>query len=239
MISLPAFAADKAKAKKIFEANKNTVVFISAVLNMEITVAGRNQNREQQVEILGTAVNKDGLIVTSLTAIDPSILSDGQTVNTPNGPMKLSIKSSYKEVKIMLADGTEIPAKVVLKDPDLNLAFIVPDKSHEDYQKVDFPFVNIANSAEASILDDLVNVNKLGKDFYRQAGVTLGYVRAIVKKPRTFILATLGSNGTPVFNIEGNFVGLAIPKITNKKAAMGILPAAEVKKLAAQAAKSQ
>ena len=37
-----------------------------------------------------------------------------------------SVQVSYTEVLILNPDGTEIPAKILLKDADLDLAFVLP-----------------------------------------------------------------------------------------------------------------
>jgi len=62
-----------------------------------------------------------GLTVISLGEIDPR--SAAGLAAQPNLRME---EPDFKEVKLRLADGTEIPARIVMKDADLDLAFVAP-----------------------------------------------------------------------------------------------------------------
>jgi hypothetical protein len=103
----------KEKALALSKSYKDSVLFLSAVVELEVT-AGDNpaKKEERKIEMLGTVLNKDGLIVVPNSTLDVASSVDGRMVNTQHGPMKLSAKATTKEVKILLPDGTEIPAKV-------------------------------------------------------------------------------------------------------------------------------
>ncbi|MEX1117103.1 MAG: trypsin-like peptidase domain-containing protein [Akkermansiaceae bacterium] len=103
-------------------------------------------------------------------------------VNGPQGPIKLSAKSTTKEVKILMSDGSETPAKVAFKDPDLDLAFIRPEKA----DGVKFTPVDTANSAPMALLDDVIILGRLGRDLNREPVVMTSEVISIISKPRTF-----------------------------------------------------
>lgn len=231
----------KEKALALSASNKNSVVQLSATVEIEV-VAGDNPARkeEKKLEVIGTVLNKDGLIVVPLSTLDVAASVDGRTINTPQGAIKLSAKSDTKEVKIIMADGTEAPAKVVFKDTDLDLAFVRPEKT----EGLTFTAIDTANSAPLGMLDDVIVLGRLGKDLNREPLVMTTEVMALITKPRTFARIGAPCLGVPVFNGEGKFVGIGInrfgPKSEASEGGLGgatnvVLPAEDVIEAAAQA----
>lgn len=230
----------KEKALALSASNKDSVLFLSAVVEIEFT-AGDNPSKkeERKLEMLGTVIGKDGLIVVSLSTLDAASAVDGRMVNGPQGPMKLSAKGTTKEVKILMPDGSETPAKVAFKDPDLDLAFIRPEKPDE----VKFTSIDTANSAPMGLLDDVIILGRLAKDLNREPVVLTAEVISLVTKPRTFGKISGQALGMPVFNKEGKFVGLGINRFGPKGDTDGpgpvpanvVLPAADLMESAAQA----
>jgi len=203
----------KEKALEISTSYKDSVLFLTAVVEVEVT-AGDNpaKKEERKVEMLGSVIDKDGLIVVSLSTLDVASTIDGRTFNSPQGPMKLSAKGTTKEVKILMPDGSEVDAKVVSKDTDLDLAFIRPEKPDE----VKLTAIDTASNAPMSLLDDVIVLGRLGKDLNREPVVLTSEVVSLVTKPRT--LGKLGSQavGMPVFNKDGKFVGIGINRFSPK-----------------------
>ena len=238
-----ASAADgplKDKALAISAANKDSVLFLSAVVEIEFTAGDSPAKKEERkLEMIGTVIGKDGLIVVPLSTLDAASTVDGRMVNGPQGPVKLSAKGTTKEVKILLPDGSEVAAKVAFKDPDLDLAFIRPEKP----DAVKLTPVDTANNAPMGVLDDVIVLGRLGKDLNREAVVLTSEVISLVSKPRTFGKINGQSLGMPIFNKEGKFLGIGI----NRFGAQGdseaqapvpsnvVLPAAELVESAAQA----
>ena len=230
----------KEKALALFASNKDSIVQLSATVEIEVT-AGENPTKkeERKLEVIGTVINKDGLIVVPLSTLDVAAAVDGRTVKTAQGSIKLSAKSSTKEVKIIMPDGTETAAKVVFKDADLDLAFVRPEKT----EGVTFTPVDIANSAPLALQDDVIVLGRMGKDLNREPLVMTTEIIAMITKPRTFGRIGASCLGLPVFNAEGKFVGLGINRFSAKSdesdqgpsAANVILPAADLIEAAAQA----
>jgi hypothetical protein len=229
----------KESALALANSHKDSVLFLSAVVEIEMT-AGDNPAKkdERKLEILGTVIGKDGLIVVPLSTLDMAATMDGRTVNTAKGPLKISAKSTTKEVKILMPDGSEVDAKVVAKDPDLDLAFIRPEKPED----VKLTAIDTADSAPLSLLDDVIVLGRLGKELSREPVVMTSEVVSIVTKPRTFVKIGTQALGMPVFNKEGKFVGFGISHFSPKgdsnegpKASNVILPAADLMESAAQA----
>ena len=164
---------------------------------------------------------------------------DGRTVNGPQGPIKLSAKGTTKEVKILMPDGSEVAAKVAFKDPDLDLAFIRPEKA----DSVKLTPVNTADNAPLALLDDVIILGRMGKDLNREPVVFTNEVISIISKPRTFAKVGGQSLGMPVFNKDGKFLGIGINRFsakgdTDSQGPMPsnvVLPAADLLEAAAQA----
>lgn len=230
----------KEKALAIAAAHKDSVLFLSAVVEIEVT-AGDNpvKKEERKLEMLGTVIGADGLIVAPLSTLDVASTIDGRTVNGPQGPIKLSAKGTTKEVKILLPDGSEVEAKVAFKDPDLDLAFIRPAKP--DGAKL--TPIKTADSAPMALLDDVIILGRLGKDLNREPVVMTNEIISLVSKPRTFGKLSTQALGMPVFNKEGKFLGIGINRFSAKgdTESQGpmpsnvVLPAADLLESAAQA----
>ena len=238
-----AVAADgplKDKALALATAHKDSVLFLSAVVEIEVTAGDSPAKKEERkVEMLGTVIGADGLIVVPLSTLDVASTIDGRTVNTQQGPMKLSAKGTTKEVKILMPDGSEVAAKVAFKDPDLDLAFIRPEKP----DAVKLTPVNTAENAPLTLLEDVIILGRLGKDLNREPVVLTNEVISLITKPRTFAKVGGQSLGMPVFNKDGKFLGIGINRFSAKgdSDSQGpmpsnvVLPAADLLESAAQA----
>lgn len=244
MISAPlAMAADgplKEKALAVAEAHRDSVLFLTAVTEVEMTAGDAPARKEERkVETLATVISKDGLVVAPLSTLDPAMAIDGRTVNGPQGPMKISAKGTTKEVKLLMPDGSEHAAKVTFKDPDLDLAFV----RLENADGLDLKPVGLEESAEMGMLDDVIVLGRLGKALNRQPVVMTSEVISVISKPRVFGKIGAQSLGMPVFNGEGKFVGLGINRFNTAGADSGqgpmpsnvVLPAADLIESAGQA----
>lgn len=229
----------KEKALALAASNKDSVVQLSATVEIEMTAGDHPAKKEERkLETTGCIISKDGLIVVPLSTLDVAAAADGRTINTPQGPLKISAKSTTKEVKIIMPDGTETPAKVAFKDADLDLAFIRPETA----EGVSFTPIDIANSAPLGMLDDVIILGRLSKDLNREAVIMTTEIISIISKPRTFARVGAPCLGMPAFNSEGKFIGFGINRFSSKSeegdqggAANVILPAADLVESAAQA----
>ncbi len=244
-IALPsAFAADgplREKALALSAAHKDAVVYLSALAEIEVTLGeGQSKKEERKLEIIGTVLTKDGLIATPLSTLDVAANIDGRTVNSPRGAVKISAKGTTKEVKILMPDGSEIPAKVVSKDPDLDLAFIRPEEA-EAAKKLSA--IDSANHAPLELLQDVIVLGRLGKELNREAVVFTSEIVSLIRKPRTFGKIGAQALGMPVFNREGKFLGIGVNRFSSKSdtesqnpsASSVILPAEDLLDSASQA----
>ena len=90
--SLAAPAADPlpVATRKVFEQNKDSVVWISAVAKMSFDTSGSKApmnipEEERKFETVGTIIDSSGLVVAALSGIDPTRVLSGRELNTPAG----------------------------------------------------------------------------------------------------------------------------------------------------------
>ncbi|HET7219645.1 MAG TPA: serine protease [Vicinamibacterales bacterium] len=250
--STPAEAQDnRAAAREVVQRWQSAVVNVRVVLKMRMSMAGREmQSSDDPVDAVGTVIDPSGLTVLSLGALNPGALmskimgSGGGT----NGEPSVEITSEPTDVKIRLADGQELPARIVLRDEDLDLAFLRPTR------KLEKPLVaiDLKDAASPVLLDQVLVLTRLGRVGGWTAGASLHDVSAIISKPRTFYVlgGSVSGMGTPAFTTSGRVVGLlTLRQIDAGRPGMAsmmggaeglgmlgvILPAADVLEIARQA----
>jgi hypothetical protein len=220
--------------RKLLQENANCVTWVSVTVKLEISAGGRSlPPQEQKLEALGTIIAEDGLTVLSLNKVDPTanilsrIRSPGATVNV-----------NYTEVMLLMQDGTEVPAKLLLKDVDLDLAYVLPIKERKDeYKEVIFSKVpsQAKQKADPSILDEVVSIGKLRQTLYRQSTLQRGWVNAVIQKPRKYFVIENTIPGTPVFDQSGKWLGVVVYKmVSGRPSEIVTLPASDVLEIAQQ-----
>jgi S1-C subfamily serine protease len=157
--------------------------------------------------------------------------------------------SEPSDVKLRLPDGKELPARIVLRDEDLDLAFLRPTT------RPDKPLVaiDLADEGRPALLDPVVVLSRLGRVGGWTPAASLQTIGAIIERPRTFYVIETGSAssvGTPAFTAAGKVVGLLTMRsvqsgrpgmfsMVSGSEGLGllpvILPAADVRDIAQQA----
>lgn len=232
-----AFGQDsRAKAREVFNKAKDSVVWVSVSLKVEASSSdGKSLGaKETKTQAVGTVIDPSGLTVVSLSVVDPASGLQGRSINTPNGPITIGeVKSEYSEVKITLPDGTEIPSQIVLKDLDLDLAFIRPEKETKFAS-----FTTVGKNPDLKILDEIVCLFRMPKALDQTPVASLSEISGIINKPRLFYIGgrTLGG---PVYATSGQFVGITVSYKSevdgNTQTAMVIAPAEDIAKGAKEA----
>ena len=223
------FSKQSGKWNELLNTRSDCVTWVSLTMRIEVSAGGRSlPPQEQKLEALGTVIAEDGLTVLSLTTIDPKskIMSRLRTGSA-------SIQVKYTEVLILKPDGTEIPAMVLLKDADLDLAFVLPTGEHSD----PFPIYCTPSqkTSQTEVLDEVVSLGKLGKNLYRQSILKKGYINAVIDKPRKYLIVENSSPGTPVFNADGNWLGISAYKMERgQPSALVTLPTKDILEIAEQ-----
>jgi hypothetical protein len=234
---------------------QDTVVNVRVVLKMRMTMGGREvQATEETVETVATVLDPSGLAVMSLQALNPGefIKKMMSGMAAPQGAPQFDMTSEPTDVRMRLTDATEIAATIALRDEDLNLAFIRPTSP---------PAKPLASLAEAELgrpanLDLVVVVSRLGRVGGWGPAASLQHVQAVIERPRAMYVAMaggIGGMGTPAFLLDGKLAGFVILRsvtgtssgmlsaMSGNAEGMGllpiILPAADVREVAKQAAK--
>src|SRR2546423_15605794 len=105
---------------------------------------------------------------------------------------KFKMDTELSDIKILSDDGGEVPTEVVLRDKDLDLAFIRPKA------KVAAPMeaLDLTTPGKAEILDQVLSLNRLGNAAGRAYAASLERISAIVQKPRLFYIPDTSMTST-------------------------------------------
>jgi len=209
-LALPTLArADDAatKGRQTMSQWADAVVSLKIVAKMRMSAKGREMQEEEQAnEAKATVIDPSGLMVASLSDVDPSRMVEMRMQEDPD----FKVEANITDLKIRLADGKEIPAKIVLRDKDLDLAYVRP----KEKLPAPLPAVDLSNAAKPQVLDEIVVLGRLGEAVNRAPSASLDRILAIVEKPRTLyvpgITTMMAGLGCPVFTLDGKVVGLLV-----------------------------
>jgi len=253
-MALPARAAeDGASAKAVLGKWQDAVITVKATVKIRVALGGNEQTKEEnEVETLATIVDPSGLAVLSFSCIDPTKVFDGLMKSAGSGSPQVDINSEITDMDMVMPDGREIPAKVVLRDGDLDMAFIKPvDKLEKPLACID-----LTSESKADVLDTICIISRLDKVAGRSPSITMNRIEAVITSPRRCYVvenSTLMNRlGAPVFSLDGKVVGFSLLRISKSydKSRMGgfmsrgmdslgimpvVLPVAEVAAEAKQA----
>jgi hypothetical protein len=234
--SLRALSDTEAEAgRAVVKRYADTIISVNLVVTLSITVGDKSMPpQEARLEVNGTVMSPAGLTVTSLSAIDPRGATLARLRGTPGvaGRNIEMAETEFKEVKLRLPDGTEIAARVVLKDADTDLAFIAPETGGRI-----FPSVNLQNAARPEILGTYFCVRRAGRDLQRVPLVNAATVEGLVERPRQFFLVAGAAVGSPVFDARGAILGLCVEHLNGGRGTgLVVLPSSQVAEIAKQAA---
>jgi hypothetical protein len=204
--------------------------------------AGASRANETKQELTGTVLDASGLTVLALSACDPSEMYQRMMGEEYS---RSRVETEITDIKILLDDGTEVPAEIVLRDKDLDLAFIRPKTKPASPMAA----VDLTKSAPAQLLDQVITLNRLNSAAGRAYAASVERISAVIQKPRTFYIPdtamTSTTLGSPAFALDGNVVGVFVMRAISSKGGGSrnyrdsmttiILPAGDVLKGAKQA----
>jgi hypothetical protein len=195
------------QAREIKTKFENCVVIVKLVIKQKMTMQGKEfGNTETPSEIIGTMIDPSGLIVVSLMATEPSVLMNKLSENNAMKMPDLKWESEISDIKIHLNDGQEIPGKIVLRDKDLDLAFIQPSEKISN-----LPSVNLKDVTQIQPIDQIVILSRFGKIASWASSITLNRIEAVIEKPRLFYVISGASGlGVPAFSLDGKCIGILL-----------------------------
>jgi hypothetical protein len=200
----PDEARARAAARAALDKHRDAVITVRLAVRSRMVFQGRERNtNETTLEIAGTLLTPDGLTVVSDFASNPTGLFSSSSGDGPR------VESDTTDVKLLLRDGRELPARFALRDRDLDLAFLLPEE-----KGLSLPHITLEKGPLPQPLDDLVLLYPMGRSLNREVAVALARVRAVVRKPRTFLVSDfldgMQSLGCPAFDDSGRAVGLVV-----------------------------
>ncbi|WP_372369061.1 hypothetical protein [Candidatus Uabimicrobium sp. HlEnr_7] len=209
--------AKKQKVLDIVNANKDAVVSVQLVV--KIPAMG---NFERKLEIPGTVVSEEGLIIVSNAQADPMVAMRRFQQGAQNA------KTEFTDIKIVCNDGTEVPAQIAMQDQDLDIIFIKPKEN-----KKKFSYISLDKTAKPKLLDDVVVIAKLDASTGRAPLIFHTRIMSIIAKPSTYYVIFGISAGVPAFDENGKCFGLLLSRVggggsmnntSNIASAMAMLP---------------
>jgi S1-C subfamily serine protease len=226
------------KGRDIFKKNQHAVVTVQVVL--KVTGGGRSGGpSESKEDLTGTVIDPSGLTVLALSAVDPVELYRRMSEEYNK------IDTQINDVKILLDDGTELPSEIVLRDKDLDLAFIRPKTK----PSAPMAAVDLTKSAPVEMLEQVIALNRLNRAAGRAYSASVERIDAVIQKPRTFYIPASGTSsaslGSPAFALSGNIVGIFVMRAVSAGESSGrnrsenmtviLLPSEDILKGAKQA----
>lgn len=226
-------AADETaeQGRQVFEARKNTVVTMRIVIAMSFG----SRETESEQEANATIISPDGLSVLALSAVDPLQMASDLRIASDEMTSRIS------SLRMILPDGTEKAAELVLRDKDLDLAFV------RLTEKVDQPlaYVDVTQAGSPQVLDNVVCIMQYGRVARRTHAAFIERVEMVVDKPRLFY--AIGKHRerqvvcSPVFTMANEFVGVGVMRMVSGNTEPSpdnvmviIVPATQIKALVDQ-----
>ncbi len=159
------------------------------------------QTREAQSLGSGFIISADGFVVTNNHVVSPPANNNGR-----RGPT-----ITLEEITVTMPDGTEYEAELVGADAASDLAVLKIQSNNT------FPFVEFGDSNEARVGDWVIAI---GNPFGLGGTVTSGIVSAVLRTPpngrggayeryiQTDASINRGNSGGPLFDMQGNVIGV-------------------------------
>lgn len=208
--------------------------YAPSIVTVAVVISRGESGQQIEIEAEGVVIDATGLVATTNTAIDPTSMagdSDGSGIVT-----------NVTGAKIVLPEGGEIPARLVLRDKDRNLAFLRP------LRPLKLPALPFALAKGTAAQGDAITLlGRLGKAGGRAPSVESARLLAVMKRPRTLYvlpITYLSRLGEVAFNDAGQLIGLVSLRVLPSRRASfnqtdqyiaAIVPAADVWAIARQA----
>ncbi len=225
--------ATPAERKAIINNYGNSVVYIEVTMEASYAMEGSSDKSEQVEDATGIVVDQSGLIMVPLVVISPNEalkqVMEGMGDGSAESKKALdSFRIEIKKIVVKLPDGTELPATVVLKDVQSELAFIKTSAA----LPADIKAMSIPASVSVDLGDDLLCISRLGSVSKYAPRVSGMYIAAKLTDPKLRYVLESNFNiaGIPAFTTDGQWAGVVLPKLGSRfdKGYMQLIPISEV-----------
>lgn len=196
------------KARALLEKYKDSVITVKAVVKQSMSFGGGGHEDENKTELTGTVISPEGMTVVSLSAIDPMNFMRGMFGGM--GGEDFNVETEVTDVQFLTTDGTEIPGEILLRDRDLDLAYLRPLEPPDP----PMAYIDFTDSTMPDLLDELVVIDRMGEVANRNHALSLDRVKGKVKRPRPFVVPEGAFQGCPALTLDGKVVGLYVLRAT-------------------------
>jgi hypothetical protein len=208
-------------ARELITQWSDAVITVKVIVAIRMTAEGREMAKiENEIEAVATMIDPSGLAVLSHSNIDPARIFGEALKQAKTGAEdmpKFNIETDIGDAKMLLPNGNEVPARIVMRDKDLDLVFIKPIEQLKEAVSA----IDLSKNTRPSIADNIMVLSRLDSVAGRIPSISLYRIEAIVKKPRTLYVidqnAVAGRLGAPVFSSDGNVVGVFLLRVTDSQ----------------------
>jgi len=162
-------------------------------------------------------IDPSGLTLASAASIDPS----GALRKMAGGQAsRMKVEAEVKETTLLLEDGTEVEADVVLKDTELDLAFLKPREAGRRFSAIRLR----PRSGTVPLLTPIFVVARLGKLTSRALAIATGEIRAWVRGPAPYYVTdgeTASFTGSVAYTADGVPLGVFVNRFSASPDARG------------------
>jgi hypothetical protein len=180
--------------------------------SLSISMNGQTGKTEVKVSTQGVLIDVGNLIAIPLSAVEPMNMMRATNPQMQNVNIE---GQEVVEVKLLVPEGGELPATVVFKDNDLDLAFL----SLKGAMPSNAVPLRLVDAGKPEVLDTAIVLARMENVGRNDMLVNAGYVQAILDKPQRAYLfeqATLATVGCPVFLPSGKLVGIVLVRYSTK-----------------------
>ena len=190
----------------------HSVWTVEVQISQSISMNGQTGKSEGKVTTQGVLIDVGNLIAIPLSALESANMMRATNPQAQNFKIE---SQEVVEVKLLVPEGGELPATVVFRDNDLDLAFLAL-KGAMPSNAVP---LRLADAGKPGVLDTAIVLARLENVGQNILMVNAGYIQAILNKPqRAFLFeqATLATVGCPVFMTDGKLVGIVQIRFSTK-----------------------
>lgn len=193
-----------AQIQSLLDKQASSIVTVNVVIKTQFQMGGQAQDSESRMEMQGTIVTPDGLIMLSDAPFDTKSLAAMFGMPSTGGDM--GMKMTPTDFKVVVGNEDKLyTAFLAGTDSNLGLAFIkIEDLAGRTLQPVDF-----TTADTPSIGDKVYSISRLGKGYDYAPFLDSGWIYGQITKPQqAWVVSGAGSIGLPVFTASGSVLGM-------------------------------
>lgn len=194
---------------RVLERHAPALVSLTFLLEVQLggeMAAQAGELPDVEGEITGMVVDPAGLVVCSNSQLN-GLLDLVKRLAGPAGA-QLEMTLIPKDLKVLWGDGEELAADLVVRDSDLDLAWV---KIRNPDGRV-FPAVDLAGAEAPEPGQPVMMLKRLDRGFGRATTFLETRVAARVERPRVLYVPAgqVAGFGLPVFDLAGDLVGITV-----------------------------